>query len=91
MLFSLSQPLLTRTLVIAAAAFLLPLSAAASEKFFKVRDQNGDGILTLQEYTNKPVEESPGRTKIFKRIDANADGKLTLEELKQAASRFVKE
>ena len=62
-----------------------------SEKFFKVRDQNRDGILTLQEYTNKPVEESPGRTKIFKRVDADADGELTLEELKQAASRFVKE
>lgn len=62
-----------------------------SDKFFKVRDQNRDGILTLQEYTNKPVEESPGRTKIFKRVDADADGELTLEELKQAASRFVKE
>lgn len=68
-----------------------PSGSPISEKFFKARDQNGDGVLTLQEYTNKPVEESPGRTKIFKRFDANADGKLTLEELKQAASRFVKE
>ncbi|NRB73675.1 MAG: sulfatase-like hydrolase/transferase [Verrucomicrobiales bacterium] len=55
-----------------------------SEKLFKARDQNGDGALTLQEYINKPIEESPGRTKVFKKLDADADGKLTLEELKQA-------
>lgn len=68
-----------------------PSGSPISERFFKARDQNRDGVLTLQEYTNKPVEESPGRTKIFKRLDADADGKLTLGELKQAASRFVKE
>ena len=59
-----------------------PSGSPISEKFFKARDQNGDGVLTLQEYINKPVEESPGRTKIFKKLDADADGKLTLEELK---------
>ncbi len=62
-----------------------PSGSPISEKLFKARDQNGDGVLTLQEYIIKPIEESPGRTKVFEKLDADADGKLTLEELKQAA------
>ncbi|NRB76140.1 MAG: hypothetical protein HRU46_17400, partial [Verrucomicrobiales bacterium] len=48
MLTSLFQPPLTRTLVIAASAFLLPLSAPASEKpniLFIVTDDHGWGDL----------------------------------------------
>lgn len=55
------------------------------EKLFTTRDQNGDGALSLREYTGKPVEEAPARTKIFKNLDANGDGKLTLEEVSDAA------
>lgn len=58
--------------------------ALIPEKLFKTRDQNGDGALTLREYTGKPVEEAPARTKIFQGLDANGDGKLTLEEVKNA-------
>lgn len=54
------------------------------EKLFKARDKNQDGELSLEEYTVKPVEEAPARTKIFQGLDADGDGKLTLEELKKA-------
>ena len=55
-----------------------------SEKQFKSRDKDGDGTLSLREYTGKPVEEAPARTKIFKGLDTDGDGKLTLEELKES-------
>ena len=59
------------------------------ERLLKSRDKNGDGALTLREYTGKPVEEAPARTKIFKKLDTNSDGKLTLEELgKTGASKW---
>lgn len=54
------------------------------ERLFKSRDKDGDGALSLREYTGKPVEEAPARTKIFKKLDTNGDGKLTLEESKKA-------
>ena len=58
----------------------------------KEADKNRDGVITLEEYIGNPEgRDVPALTKRFKRFDANADGKLTLEELKQAASRFVKE
>lgn len=56
--------------------------AIIPEKFFKSRDKNGDGVLSLREYVGKPVEEAPGRTKIFRQLDANGDGKLELNEIK---------
>ena len=59
--------------------------ALIPEKLFKFRDKDGDGALSLLEYTGKPVEEAPARTKIFKGLDADGDGKLTLEEVTQAA------
>ena len=51
------------------------------EKVFRSRDQNGDGVLSLREYADKPVEEAPGRTKAFQQLDSDGDGKLTLEEV----------
>ncbi len=59
--------------------------AMIPEKFFKSRDKNGDGALSLREYTQKPVEEAPARTKIFQRLDTDGDGQLTLEEVTKGA------
>lgn len=50
------------------------------ERLFKARDRNGDGVLTLEEYTGK-AGNAPARTKRFERLDADNDGTLTLDEL----------
>lgn len=57
-------------------------NAVTLERFFKARDRNGDGVLTLEEYTGKAVN-APARTKPFKQFDENGDGKLQLDELKK--------
>ncbi len=58
-------------------------NAVTPERLFKARDRNGDGVLTLEEYTGK-AGNAPARTKRFKRFDANGDGKLQLDELRQS-------
>ena len=56
----------------------------SQEQFFKNRDRNGDGAITLEEYIGNPKGRNvPALTKRFKKIDANGDGKLQLQELKQ--------
>ena len=53
------------------------------DQFFKSRDRNTDGVITLKEFIGKPEGRNVSAlTKRFKRIDTNGDGKLQLAELK---------
>ncbi len=56
----------------------------SQDQFFKNRDRNGDGVITLEEYIGNPKDRNvPVLTKRFKKIDSNGDGKLQLDELKK--------
>ena len=56
----------------------------SQEQFFKNRDRNGDGEVTLEEYIGNPKGRNvPALTKRFKKIDSNGDGKLRFDELKK--------
>lgn len=51
--------------------------------FFKVRDRNGDGSITLEEFIGNPeIRDVPALTERFKKLDSDGDGKLQLDELK---------
>ena len=55
------------------------------DRFFKTRDRNRDGVITLEEYIGNPEgRDVPALTKRFKRFDANNDGKLKSDELKNS-------
>jgi len=55
----------------------------SQDQFFKKRDRNGDGVITLEEYIGNPKGRNvPALTKRFKKIDSNGDGKLQLAELR---------
>ena len=56
----------------------------SQDQFFKSRDRNGDGVITLEEFIGNPKNRNvPALTKRFKKIDSNGDGKLRLDELKK--------
>jgi hypothetical protein len=56
----------------------------SQDQFFKNRDRNGDGVITLEEYIGNPKDRNvPALTRRFKKIDSNGDGKLRLDELKK--------
>ena len=56
----------------------------SQEQFFKSRDRNADGVITLKEYIGNPKDRNvPALTKRFKQFDLNGDGKLQLEEVKK--------
>jgi arylsulfatase A-like enzyme len=56
----------------------------SQDQFFKNRDRNGDGVITLKEYIGNPKDRNvPALTGRFKKIDSNGDGKLQLDELKK--------
>jgi len=58
----------------------------SQDHFFKNRDRDGDGMITLEEYIGNPKGRNvPALTKRFKKIDSNGDGKLRLDELKAQA------
>jgi len=53
-------------------------------QFFKSRDRNKDGAITLEEFIGNPKGRNvPALTKRFKKFDANGDGKLQPAELKR--------
>ena len=61
-----------------------PRKRPSPEQFFKNRDRNGDGVVTLEEFIGNPKGRNvPALTKRFKKIDSNGDGKLQLDELKK--------
>ncbi|MBX6311414.1 MAG: EF-hand domain-containing protein [Isosphaeraceae bacterium] len=58
------------------------------EAVFKKKDKNGDGYLTLQEFSGKK-----GGTKAetrFKKLDKDNDGKVSLVELKSGGKKKKK-
>ena len=56
----------------------------SQEEFFKSRDRNADGVITVKEYIGNPKGRNVSAlTKRFKKIDSNGDGKLQLDELKK--------
>ncbi len=56
------------------------------DQFFRSRDRNKDGAITLEEFIGKPEGRNvPALTKRFRTIDRNGDGKLQLDELKKEA------
>jgi hypothetical protein len=55
----------------------------SQDQFFKSRDRNGDGFVTLEEFIGDPKNRNvPVLTKRFNQLDSNKDGNLTLDELK---------
>ena len=53
------------------------------DQFFRSRDRNNDGAITLQEFIGNPKgRDVPALTRRFKKFDSNGDGKLQLNELK---------
>jgi hypothetical protein len=59
-----------------------PPNRQSQEQFFKNRDRNGDGAITLEEFIGNPKGRNvPALTRRFKKLDANGDGKLQLGEL----------
>jgi len=55
----------------------------SQDQFFKSRDRDGNGLVTLEEYIVNPVNRNvPVLTKRFNQLDSNKDGNLTLDELK---------
>jgi len=77
-------------LVFATAAvvlLVLPEAACAEggarvAQAFKKMDANGDGAITLDEWTNAGRKEAG-----FRRIDTNGDGRITLQELQAALAQ----
>ena len=56
----------------------------SQDQFFKNRDRNEDGVITLEEYIGNPKGRNvPALTRRFKKIDSNGDGELLLQELKK--------
>ena len=56
----------------------------SQDPFFKNRDRNKDGAITLEEFIGNPKGRNvPALTKRFKKFDSNGDGKLQLDELKK--------
>lgn len=54
------------------------------DQFFKSRDRNGDGMITLDEFIGNPKGRNvPALTKRFKTFDSNNDAKLQLDELQK--------
>ena len=56
---------------------------SSTDNFFKSRDRNSDGSITLKEFIGEPRGRNvPALTSRFRKLDANGDGKLERVELK---------
>ncbi len=54
------------------------------DQFFKSRDRNKDGAITLEEFIGNPEGRNvPALTKRFKKFDTNGDGELLPAEMRQ--------
>lgn len=54
------------------------------DQFFRNRDRNRDGSITLEEFIGNPEGRNvPALTKRFKNFDSNGDGKLQPSEMKR--------
>jgi arylsulfatase A-like enzyme len=54
----------------------------SQDQFFKSRDRNTDGTITLEEFIGNPEGRNvPALTKRFEKFDSNGDGKLQPAEL----------
>lgn len=52
------------------------------DQFFRSRDRNGDGSITLKEFIGNPKGRNvPALTKLFRKLDRNGDDRLRLDEL----------
>jgi arylsulfatase A-like enzyme len=61
-----------------------PPQRRSQDQFFKNRDRNSDGVVTLEEFIGNPKGRNvPALTKRFRKIDSNMNGKLSLDELKK--------
>ena len=59
-----------------------PPKRTSQDQFFKNRDRNGDGAITLEEFIGNPKGRNvPALTKRFEQFDSNGDGKLQPAEL----------
>ena len=55
----------------------------SKDQFFRTRDRNNDGAITLEEFIGNPEGRNVAAlTTRFKKLDANSDGKLQRNELK---------
>jgi Spy/CpxP family protein refolding chaperone len=55
------------------------------EKIIEMKDTNGDGKLSLEEFT---ATKMPSPAEIFEKADTNGDGFLTADELKESMAQF---
>lgn len=76
------RSLLLASLVAALAAGAASAQQPTPEQIFKAWDKNGDGGITLEEWTAAGRKEQG-----FQFSDTDKDGKVTLDELKAAMAK----
>ena len=59
-----------------------------AEQQFKKQDNNGDGLLSVEESTHFKWSKHKKRNYFFKKMDANSDGEISLTENQQVTDRW---